>query len=137
MSISGKIAQILDPTQVVLNVGSQQGVVPGMEFVIFEEGQEVVDPSSGESLGRLELVKGRVVAVHVQDRMTLAATPPREKPAEAPSVLSARLAEVSREDARERREELYVQRSQLAGAPARKPVQVGDNVRSVDKATPS
>lgn len=132
MPITGKVAQILDASQLVLNVGAEHGVTPGLRFVVYEEGNEVKDPETGQTLGSLELVKGVVEALHVQDRITLAVTPKTDRPVPA-SVLSARLAETTRADSsEERRTELYVNRSQIVGSPKRKPIQVGDLVRSVE-----
>ncbi|MDE2807469.1 MAG: hypothetical protein OXN90_03550, partial [Gemmatimonadota bacterium] len=67
--IEGKVAAIIDDTTLVLNVGSEQGVQEGMAFAIFASHGEIEDPDSGQSLGRWEAVKARVVATHVQERL--------------------------------------------------------------------
>jgi len=72
--IQTKVARIISSTEVVLAAGSDHGVTPGMEFVIYDLSDTVFDPETREDLGRIELVKGRVVAVHVQDRITVART---------------------------------------------------------------
>ena len=76
--IQTRVARILSPTQVILAAGSEHGVEEGMEFVIYDLGPPVFDPQTGESLGELELVKGRVRATHIQDKMTVATTLARE-----------------------------------------------------------
>lgn len=73
-----KIAQILSPTRVVLASGAEQGVREGMEFVIYELSDPVIDPETKEPLGQLELHKGRVRVIHVQDRIATAITLPRK-----------------------------------------------------------
>jgi len=40
------------------------------EFVVYAEGEELTDPDTGESLGTLEIVRGRAYAKHVQKRLT-------------------------------------------------------------------
>ncbi len=70
--IHAKVAETLDRFTVVLNVGLADGVERHMEFVIYEEGPEITDPESGESLGALELVKGRVTVTDVQKQVSVA-----------------------------------------------------------------
>src|SRR6266540_3595082 len=72
-----KVAKVLNSTSVILAAGSDDGVKEGMEFVIFDLSEMIRDPETGEELGQLELVKGRVYAVHVQDKLTWAQTKSR------------------------------------------------------------
>ena len=76
--IRTKIARIIDPTRLVLAAGTEDGITEGMEFVIYTLSDPIVDPENGQDLGRIELVKGRVVADHVQDRITIARTKSKE-----------------------------------------------------------
>ena len=69
-----KIARILSPTRVVLAAGLEEGVREGMEFVIYELSDPIFDPETKESLGQLELHKGRVRVLHVQERLATATT---------------------------------------------------------------
>lgn len=57
------------PLEIVINRGARDGVRLGSRFLVFGYGPEVTDPASGESLGRLEVVRGRGEIVHVQDQM--------------------------------------------------------------------
>ena len=72
--IMGKVARILSDEEVVLNVGSVDGVKEDMELVIYSEGDHIFDPETGDDLGAKEIVKGRVKVYHVQDRMARART---------------------------------------------------------------
>ena len=128
--IKGKVAKIIDDYSVLINVGSQHGVTNGMRFVIYEEGEEVLDPDTGESLGAWEVVKGQVVAQHVQERITLAGAPPEEAKSVAVPV-SSLMAEVSKGRS-ESDSTLNVKRSDLSGRPHVGPVAIGDHVRSID-----
>ncbi len=69
-----KVAKVLNSTSVILAAGSNDGIKEGMEFVIYDLSETICDPETGEDLGQLELVKGRVYAVHVQDKLTWAQT---------------------------------------------------------------
>ena len=66
-----RVAKVLDEFRVVLNAGEEDGVTPGMVFVIFSIGEKVIDPVSHDILGRLEIVKGRVRIDHVQANMSI------------------------------------------------------------------
>lgn len=64
------VVEASDPNRVVLNRGSSHGVERGQEFVIYALSEnELEDPVSGETLGRLERVKALGTVVNVQDRM--------------------------------------------------------------------
>jgi hypothetical protein len=72
--VETKVVKIISDTTVVLGAGSRQGVKEGMEFVIYEEGEPIFDPESSQSLGTLEIAKGRVEVSHVQENMSTART---------------------------------------------------------------
>ena len=72
--ITGKVAKILSDEELILNIGLDDDVKEGMEFVIFEEGEHIFDPQSGDDLGPLETVKGRVTVYHVMPRLSRART---------------------------------------------------------------
>jgi hypothetical protein len=67
--IKTRVAQILSTTQLVLAAGSEDGVREGMEFVVYALGRQISDPETGQSLGQLEMVKGRVKVSYVQEKM--------------------------------------------------------------------
>src|SRR5262249_15988175 len=75
--IQTKVARIISPTQVVLAAGSNDDVKEGMEFVIYQLTQDILNPETNESLGTLELVKGRVQVVHAQEKISIAQTIPK------------------------------------------------------------
>lgn len=64
------VASILGSDRVVINRGTRDGVRVGQTYLVYElSDKEVVDPTTGESLGMLEIPKGTGKVVHVQDRM--------------------------------------------------------------------
>ncbi len=135
MAIEGRVARILGDEAVVINRGSAQGVREGMRFVVFSELDDVADPETGSSLGRLEIVKARVVASHVQENMTICEAERAAGPAsfEDPTqhTLSAEMVAVSMHERAREPAKLSVDRSQVTGLPRAEPVTVGDRVRSV------
>jgi hypothetical protein len=71
--VNGKIARILDEFTVVLNIGSRHGVKEGQVYLIYEEGEPIPDPDNpSETLGTLEIPKGRVKVTNVQENISLA-----------------------------------------------------------------
>jgi hypothetical protein len=64
-----KVAAIIDATRLVVNGGTTQGLQVGHQFAVYAIGDEIEDPDTGESLGRLEIIKGKGIITHVQDRL--------------------------------------------------------------------
>lgn len=58
--IKGKVAAIKSNYAIIINKGSDDGVEEDMRFVIYEEGEEIHDPDTRESLGKLEYIKAKV-----------------------------------------------------------------------------
>jgi hypothetical protein len=134
--IEGRVARILTDEGIVISRGSDHGVREGKRFVVFAEMDEVEDPETGASLGKLELVKARIVASHVQERMTICTAEPPARPDEAEDpmhhTLSSEMVAVSMLAGRARPGKLPVDRSAATGLPRAGPISVGDRVRSVE-----
>ena len=65
-----KIAKIINNCKVVINAGYNQGIRENQRFLIYSlDGEEIFDPDTNKSLGRLEVIKGTARAVFVQDNM--------------------------------------------------------------------
>jgi len=78
--IRGKVAQILNSRELIINVGERDGVVVGMYFDILDpKGEEVKDPDTGEVLGSVARPKVRVKVTKVQERLSIATTFRKEK----------------------------------------------------------
>ena len=136
-TITGRVAAVVDDTTLILNVGARDGVHEGMLFAVVAEHQEVRDPGTGESLGRWESVKGRVVVTHVQPRMATARSPLTDVSPGATGTLSEMMVRHSfglygsHEQDRAR---LDVRVGVGTGRPRTQPIEVGDAVRSVSLA---
>jgi hypothetical protein len=57
-------------TRVAINGGAHDGITSKDRFVVFELGEDVIDPQNKENLGPLEIVKGSAKPIHIQDRIT-------------------------------------------------------------------
>jgi hypothetical protein len=66
-----RVAKILEVDKIVINKGKNDSIDEHMEFLVYEEGEEILDPVSGESLGVLENPKGAFKAIHIQDNMSI------------------------------------------------------------------
>ena len=85
--IRGKVAQILDSRQAVLNVGLSQNVAAGMVFkVVNPEGEQIRDPDSNQILGSVESPKVLIRVIDVQEKLSVA-TMSAANPTIAPATL--------------------------------------------------
>jgi len=64
-----KVVFVVDDYQVAINRGSENGIKLGQRFLVYELGKEVIDPDTGSSLGRLEIVRGTGKVSHLQEKM--------------------------------------------------------------------
>ncbi|MDN3454610.1 hypothetical protein [Psychrobacter sp. APC 3350] len=65
------VVQEKSPFELVINRGSLDGVREGNTFVVYYvEPEDLIDPETQESLGKLEVVRGTGVATNVQEKMT-------------------------------------------------------------------
>ncbi len=72
--IQTKVARVVSPTELILAAGADDGVEEGMQFIVYSLSDPVTDPETGEDLGRIEIVKARLIAAHVQEHITIART---------------------------------------------------------------
>lgn len=73
--LEGKVAQLLNERQIVINIGRLDGVEAGMRFAVLAgKPIEVLDPDTGRSLGTLDQDKVRVESTQVLDQMTVCTT---------------------------------------------------------------
>lgn len=64
-----KVVEVNSPFEVVINRGSDDGLRDGQLVLIYAVGKEITDPDTLESLGRLEIVRGKGRIVHLQTRI--------------------------------------------------------------------
>jgi hypothetical protein len=70
--LTGKIAAFLDDRSVVINIGSEHGVKPGMRFVATYKTSTIIDPDNEEvPLGDLSFEIATMQATNVQKKMTV------------------------------------------------------------------
>jgi hypothetical protein len=74
--IRGKVAAILSARELILNVGSGDGVEIGMKFAILNsKGVNITDPDTGDVLGSVEVPKTVVKVVRIGgDHLSIART---------------------------------------------------------------
>ena len=74
-TIRGKVAQVLNDTDVVLNIGFQAGVAEDMVFAILNaKGSSVRDPDTHLELGSISIPKVLVKISLVDTRLSVAST---------------------------------------------------------------
>lgn len=73
--INGRVAQLLNAREVVINVGAKAGVTKGMKFrILADTPLEVRDPATQEVLDTIDREKTRVEAVEVREKITICRT---------------------------------------------------------------
>lgn len=66
---TAKVVHVLNDYTVVINRGWASGVKVGDTYLVYSLGPELIDPDTNESLGQLELVRGRAVVRHLQEKV--------------------------------------------------------------------
>lgn len=66
-----KVIKIIDDETIVINAGSLHGIKEGDKFEIYQDGEEIKDPETGEILGMLDTIKEQVEAVNVFPKMCI------------------------------------------------------------------
>ncbi len=128
--IEGRVVRIVDDQMIVVNVGAGHGVKYGMEFVVVQPMEGITDPDTGDDLGTWEMVKARLIVMHVQPKLSTLVPLPSEK--SQTTVLSQRLAWNSHgAPAGSQDVSLAVDRAQMSGRRRVEAIRVGDPVRSV------
>jgi len=132
MAQYGKVLKIFDETSLLVNLGEKDGLKRGDRLVIVEKGGEVKNPETGESLGELELVKAELVAVDVQEKMSVLMTELSQAP-QMSIPLSARMVQdsVKGRVSEGKRNTMVVSPGEISGQPATSPIKTGDLVRRV------
>lgn len=75
MAIEGKVANILNARELVINVGGEGGVRLGMKFkVLADTPTQVTDPETEEVIGVIDREKVRVEATEVQNQIAICRT---------------------------------------------------------------
>lgn len=73
--ITGRVAQLLNARELVINVGALAGVKKGMKFrVLADTPLEVRDPESHDLLDTVDREKTRVEAVEVREKIAICRT---------------------------------------------------------------
>jgi hypothetical protein len=75
-----KVAKVIDEYTLVINKGLADGVKAGQRFLIYTYGDEVIDPDTRVSLGKLEIVKGTGRVSHLQGSMATVRSDMTAKP---------------------------------------------------------
>jgi hypothetical protein len=66
----GKVVKVSDEFTVVINIGSEKGVVEGDKFLIVGLGEVIIDPDTQEELEQLEIIRGKASVTHVQNKIS-------------------------------------------------------------------
>lgn len=65
-----KVVKVLNEFDVVVNIGESDGVKLGNKFSLIGLGEVIKDPDTGEELGVLEIPKGSLEVIHLQEKIS-------------------------------------------------------------------
>jgi hypothetical protein len=74
MTLEGKVANVLNDRELVINLGKSQGVEEGMVFEVSGQSLEVRDPDTNAVLGEVEPSKVKVKVIQLHDKFAVART---------------------------------------------------------------
>ncbi len=128
----GKIIAIVDERTLIANIGRDDGVEPGEEYVIVQAMDMVEDPETGGELEVWEMVKSRVIAMHVQGKITTF-SPISTAAASQSTVLSERMtySPSGTPIGSQGEQDLAIDRTQMLGRRRPENIRKGDVIRSV------
>ena len=64
-----RVVEIITRTKIILNCGRDQGVNLRDKFEIYGLTKLLIDPETHEELGRAEIIRGKGLVVHLQDKL--------------------------------------------------------------------
>lgn len=64
-----KVVKIISPYQVVINAGSEAALRKGQRLLVYDIGEMIRDPETGEELEHIEIVRGTGRIIHLQGRI--------------------------------------------------------------------
>lgn len=132
--IRGKVAAIKGDYAVVINRGYKDGVEEDMKFIIYEEGDEIHDPDTTASLGKLEYIKAKVKVINPSEKFSWAETyETHVVPGTGPTALASAVAVMGQFAPIYERARLPLDAttSSSIGGPVAPKVRVGDLVRQI------
>ena len=65
-----KVVKVIDEYRVVINQGKRDEISVGDRYLVLNIGEEIFDPDTNESLGEVEIIKGKGKVTHVQEKMS-------------------------------------------------------------------
>ena len=75
------VVKVINDYKVAINRGESDGIKLGQRFLIYKiDEQEIIDPETGENLGRLEIVRGKGKVVHLQEKLATIESTDLDKP---------------------------------------------------------
>lgn len=67
----GKVIRIISKDELVVNLGSIDGIYEGQTFEIIKKGEQIVDPETGQDLGGFPFTAGTLTASMVEKRFSI------------------------------------------------------------------
>lgn len=70
-----RVVKIIDDTSLIINAGAKDGVKKGDYMQISGKGPVIIDPVNNEPLGRLDIIKDKLIVTDIYEKMCVCETP--------------------------------------------------------------
>lgn len=71
LKTNGTVVNVIDNYKVVINIGKEDNISIGEKFLVYYlSNEDIIDPETNESLGKLEYVVGKGKVIHIQEKMS-------------------------------------------------------------------
>jgi len=87
--ITGRVIREIDDYTIVFNKGAHDGVSKNQKFLVYYNDEELFDPDTKESLGKLEVICGQGSPSHIQEQITTITSSIYEQSSEIRKVTSS------------------------------------------------
>ncbi|HJE44431.1 hypothetical protein [Levilactobacillus namurensis] len=126
-----QVIRILSDTELVINLGSEDGINYNDKFEIYEPGEQMINPLTNEKLGAFDYVKASVEAKEIHEKFSIVKHVTKSRETVSHGGLSA-LSQMTKEVTRTTTHSLPVNENQILPQNIKSTqIQVGDPVRSV------
>ena len=69
---NGIVVKVIDNYRIVINIGKENNIALGEKFLVYYLSEEdIINPETNESLGKLEYVVGQGRVIHIQEKMSI------------------------------------------------------------------
>jgi hypothetical protein len=125
---TGRVIRIFDDENLVVNLGTEDGVEDGMKLSVYAPPVEITDPETNEDLGKYHHLKAKVRVKNADSRFSIVGPLPVRTEVKKPVAPAFGLFQQFQTEYKTEPGELYVDESEADPLPSSAAIRVGDPV---------